>query len=116
MDWLLVRAFRGEGVGMDSVSFATRWACICCRYPRGGAAPLILLILAVLVATVPAVYILCVQVDLGPRDKVVAGKRHVTLTGWDRDDYSVLRLMPDVSVLQMANPDVTDQSSRRWPA
>ena len=60
-------------------------------------------------ATVPAVYILCVQVDLGPRDKVVGGQRHVTLTGWDRDDYSVLRLMADVSVLQMANPDVTDR-------
>ncbi len=58
----------------------------------------------------PAVYILCVQVDLGPRDKNVDGKRHVTLTGWDRDDYSVLRLMPDVSVLQMANGDVTDHT------
>ena len=36
------------------------------------------------------------------------GERHVTLTGWDRDDYSILRLLSDVSVLQMANPDVTD--------
>ena len=51
---------------------------------------------------------LCVRVDLGPRDKNVDGERHVTLTGWDRGDYSVLRLMPDVSVLQMANADVTD--------
>ena len=31
-----------------------------------------------------------------------------TLTGWDRKDYSLLGLLPDVSVLQMANPDVTD--------
>jgi hypothetical protein len=67
-----------------------------------------LLVLAVLVATVPAIYTLCVRVDLGPRDKYVNGERHVTLTGWDRDDYSVLRLIPDVSVLQMANADVTD--------
>jgi Leucine-rich repeat (LRR) protein len=67
-----------------------------------------LLVLAVLIATVPAVYILLVQVDLGPRDRNVDGKRHVTLTGWDRDDYAVLRLLPDVSVLQMANADVTD--------
>ena len=48
--------------------------------------------------------------DLGPRDKLVDGQRHLTLTGWDRKDYSVLRLKPDVVVLQMANPDVTDQS------
>ena len=32
------------------------------------------------------------------------------LTGWDRDDYSILRLNPMSSVLQMANPDVTDES------
>ncbi len=32
------------------------------------------------------------------------------MTGWDRKDYSVLKLKHDVVVLQMANPDVTDQS------
>jgi hypothetical protein len=49
-----------------------------------------------------------VPLDLAERVKLVDGRRHVTLTGWDRKDYSLLRLMPDVSVLQMANPDVTD--------
>ena len=78
------------------------------RHPRKSAAPLILLILAVLVAAMPAVYILSVPLDLGERVKMVDGRRHVTLTGWDRKDYSLLGLMPDVSVLQMANPDVTD--------
>ena len=38
------------------------------------------------------------------------GQRHLTLTGWDRKDYSILKLKPDVVVLQMANPDVTDKS------
>jgi hypothetical protein len=107
--WLLVRAFRERlAWGWASLFLPPVGVAFAARHPRRGAAPLILLALAVLVATVPAVYILCVRVDLGPRDKIVGGERHVTLTGWDRNDYSVLRLIPDVSVLQMANADVTD--------
>src|SRR5262249_40161194 len=72
---------------------------------------LVILLGAAIVATPMAVnryqqYFL----DLGPRDKMVDGERHVTLTGWDEDDYTVVRLMPDVVVLQMANPDVTDET------
>ena len=107
--WLLVRAFRQQRAwGWASLFLPPAGLAFAARHPRRGAAPLILLVLAILVATVPAVYILCVRVDLGPRDKNVGGKRHVTLTGWDRHDYSVLRLIPDVSVLQMANANVTD--------
>lgn len=49
--------------------------------------------------------------DLGPRERVVDGERHLTLTGWDRpaSDYEILRLRPDTVVLQTANPDVTDE-------
>jgi hypothetical protein len=109
--WLLVRAFRVRRAwGWTSLFLPPVGLAFAARHPRRGAAPLILVILAVLVAAVPAVYILCVRVDLGPRDKNIGGKRHVTLTGWDRDDYSVLRFMPDVSVLQMANSDVTDHA------
>jgi hypothetical protein len=46
--------------------------------------------------------------DLGERDKMVNGERHLTLTGWDKTDYGVLGLRPDTIVLQMANADVTD--------
>ena len=107
--WLLVRAFRQRRAwGWTSLLLPPTGLVFAARHPRRGAAPLMLLVLAVLVATVPAIYILCIRVDLGPRDKNVGGKRHVTLTGWDRDDYSVLRLIPDVSVLQMANANVTD--------
>jgi hypothetical protein len=49
-------------------------------------------------------------IDLGPREKIVNGDLHVTLTGWDRTDYSVLRARPAAVVVQMANPDVTDQT------
>jgi hypothetical protein len=53
-----------------------------------------------------------VSIDLGPREKIVDGEKHVTLTGWNRNaaDYSVLQTKPEIAVLQMANPDVTDQT------
>jgi hypothetical protein len=53
---------------------------------------------------------LLVPIDLGPREKIVDGQRHITLTGWDRNDYTFLGSKHDVTVLQMANPDVTDQT------
>ena len=58
----------------------------------------------------PPLYRLMVPIDLGPRETVVDGQRHITLTGWDRKDYALLGSKHDVAVLQMANPDVTDQT------
>ena len=49
-------------------------------------------------------------IDLGPRMKDVAGEKHITLTGWDKDDYSFLEMHPETIVLQMANFDVKDQT------
>lgn len=60
--------------------------------------------------------------DLGPRERIVDGERHLTLTGWDpslswwdrwrsgkdRLDYSLIRDRPNLVVLQMANEDVND--------
>jgi hypothetical protein len=109
--WLIVCAFRQNrrwGLGslvLPPVGFAfTAW------HPRKGAVPLVLVALSLLVAAVPAFYTLFVPLDLGERDKMVNGQRHLTLTGWDRKDYSILKLKPDVVVLQMANQDVTDKS------
>jgi hypothetical protein len=47
-------------------------------------------------------------VGLGPRERVVEGSPAVVLTGWDRDDYSFLATRPEIEILEMANPDVTD--------
>ena len=108
--WLLTRAFQERRAwGWTSLLLPPIGLVFAARHPRRGAVPVLLMIALIFVAAVPAIYVLCVRLDLGPRDKNVNGERHVTLTGWDRDDYSVLRLMPDVSVLQMANADVTDQ-------
>jgi hypothetical protein len=49
-------------------------------------------------------------VGFGERERVVDGERMITLTGWDRDDYSLLAERRDVVVLEMGNRDVTDET------
>ncbi|APW64174.1 hypothetical protein [Paludisphaera borealis] len=108
--WMAARAFRhrigwGLAVLIPPVApFYGLW--------RGRPArwPLIVLVLGLVVTAAPPVYSLLAPIDLGPRDRIVAGERHLTLTGWDRKDYSALAQRPDVVVLQMANPDVTDET------
>ncbi len=108
--WLIVLAFRqGRAWGWGSLLVPPVGLVFAGRHPRKGTAPLIVLVLGLLAAAAPAVYMLCVPLDLAEHVRMVNGRRHVTLTGWDRKDYSLLGLMPDVSVLQMANPDVTDE-------
>lgn len=72
--------------------------------------PLRLLGLALVLAGGPIVVNRIAQhfIDLGPREKVVEGELHLTLTGWDQDDYSILERRLAAVVVQMANPDVTD--------
>ena len=80
------------------------------RHWRKGLLPLGLIGLGVVITGFPPLYRLIVPIDLGPRETVVNGQRHITLTGWDRKDYSLLGSKHDVVVLQMANPEVTDQT------
>jgi hypothetical protein len=75
------------------------------------AAPPVALFLVALVPLAWSAYTLH-YISLGPYSRVVDGEHHLTLTGWDRGDYSLLASAPDVVVLQMANPDVTDQTLR----
>jgi hypothetical protein len=72
--------------------------------------PVLLFVVALVLVALPfAVNVFAPRlVDLGPRERVVDGAVHLTLTGWDQKDYSVLRAKPQTAVLQMANPDVTD--------
>ena len=72
--------------------------------------PLGLIGLGLVITGFPPAYRLLVPIDLGPRERIVDGERHITLTGWDRKDYTLLGSKHDVVVLQMANPDVTDQT------
>ena len=77
---------------------------------KKGFVPLGLIALGLAITAFPTAYSHLAPIDLGPRDKMVEGERHLTLTGWDRHDYGVLGSMGDLVVLQMANPDVTDQT------
>jgi len=109
--WLIVRAFRQHRRwGLSSLVVPPVGFAFAAWHPRKAVMPLVLVALSLLVAATPALYTLSVPLDLGERDKVVNGQRHLTLTGWDRKDYSILKRAPDVAVLQMANQDVTDQS------
>lgn len=47
---------------------------------------------------------------LAERERIVDGERALTLTGWDRSDYSIVATRPDVAILEMSNPDVTDET------
>lgn len=67
----------------------------------------------IVIAVAPAVYTQAIlQIDLGPREKIVDGQRHLTLTGWDGESYEFLQTKTDTVVLQMANPDVDDDVLR----
>lgn len=76
---------------------------------RTGRGPLGLMLAGLVIAAVPFL-ITRMPIDLGPLDRQVSGERHLTLTGWDRKDYNVLSQCRDAAVLQMANPDVTDDT------
>lgn len=79
---------------------------------RRAVGPMLVLLLGVVILAIPygVRYYYEWFVDLGPREKRVDGELHLTLTGWDGTDYSILRARPHTVVLQMANPDVTDQT------
>lgn len=75
-------------------------------------APLFLMIVGFSIAATPFIVTRLIQ-PLLPRhawEKNVNGELHVTLTGLTDFDYATLKDRPQISVLQMANPDVTDQS------
>lgn len=77
---------------------------------RKGLLPLGMIAIGLAITAFPSAYTLMMPIDLGERDKLVDGERHLTLTRWDRKDYSLLERKPDTVVLQMANPDVTDST------
>lgn len=73
--------------------------------------PFLLGMIGLVVVLSPVMYTRIVSsVDLGERERVVDGELHLTLNGWNREGYEFLSLKRDVAVLQMANPDVTDET------
>lgn len=95
--WLIIRLFR------------TRFGKLPTRKLR---APAFFLLLSLLMTSLPIAInaILSRFQSLGPHSAIVEGERHITLTGWDQRDYSILQTQEDTIVLQMANADVTDET------
>ena len=111
LGWLYVAALRYE----------RRWFIRMCIFPPLALGflrkapshakwPFLTLFLGLCFLTAPAAYTHWMPVDLGEHERRVDGKVVVTLTGWDRKDYSFLKQRPDIVILQMANEDVTDET------
>jgi len=111
--WVTVLAWRQTlAWGAAVLLFPPAGLLFAARHFTAARLPLAVGLLGLVAAAGPPIVNRLLPVDLGPRDTLVDGERHVTLTGWDRKDYGVLRGLPDIVVLQMANPDVTDATLR----
>lgn len=107
--WLVVWAFRDK-VGWGAAILLFPPLALVYVVMRGGAvwAPAVVLALGLALTAFPPLYTRLTPIDLGPRETIVEGERHLTLTGWDRKDYGFLGSKSDAVVVQMANPDVDD--------
>lgn len=101
--------------GIGVVAVAVLWFLLSLfRTRRGLVWPLVLAGFGGGLVATPIIYTRVVTtIDLGERERVVDGELHITLTGWDRTSYDFLASKPDIVVLQMANPDVTDETLQR---
>jgi hypothetical protein len=126
--WLAMvrRAFgEGWGWGLSVLLLLGLPLFILLRFARAKGPILVFLVGGLLIGgTFGANHYVQRYINLGPRDKMVEGQRHLTLTGWNgggtlplfqnevelETGYAILKGMPDIVVLQMANPDVTDQT------
>jgi hypothetical protein len=112
--WLMIVAFKvdkpwGYGVLLPILPAVVVFVLAHFRRAR---APLALLLFAGMLLGAPyaANYYNEKFMRLGPREKIVNGESHFTLTGWDGSDYSFLESKRGTVVLQMANPNVTDET------
>jgi hypothetical protein len=82
------------------------------RQARQLLVPLALLGGGLVVGAVPFAYqhVYLRIVGLGERERMLDGERALNLTGWDRDGYEILAQRPDVAILELGNPDVTDET------
>lgn len=110
--WLTIRAFR-ERVwwGIGCLLFPPALIGFAYKHWNRSAQPTMVILTGIITvgATFGVSHLLASTVDLGKWETRVDGQIHVTLTDWDRTDYSFLKTRRDIVVLQMANADVTDE-------
>jgi hypothetical protein len=80
------------------------------RQARQLLVPMAVLASGLVVGAVPFAYqnLYLRIVGLAERERMIDGERAIVLTGWDRRDYGILAEQPDLVILEMSNPDVTD--------
>jgi Leucine Rich repeat len=109
--WLVVRAFRERrSWGLGTLFFPPLGFIFADRYPRKGAVPLACFLVCSLVVSLPAIYTNSMPRDTSARDRNVLGQEHLTLTGADPKTAPDLKQKKNLTLLQMAGPDVDDQS------
>jgi hypothetical protein len=109
--WLVAAAFKvRKAWGFGVLLFPPLALVFIPTHFRRSAAPLVVFLLAGVLLGAPYAinYYNEKFVTLGPREKIVNGELHITLTDWKQGDYAILETKPTTVVLQMANPDVTD--------
>lgn len=111
--WLLIVAFKVSKLwGFSSLLFPPFAIVFVLTHFRKSVAPLVVFLISGVLLGAPYAlnYYNEKFVQLGPREKNVNGELHITLTGWDGSDYSFLEQKRSLVVLQMANPNVTDDA------
>jgi len=93
--------------GASMAAIGLLWLPIRYRRPK---VPLLLLVGGLTVAAAPSAISRLFPIDLSEIEKVVNDERHLTLTGWNKKDYSLLKQKTDAVIVQMGNPDVTDDT------
>ena len=114
--WLIRNAYRTRrwlGVLLALTFFlgtALIYGLICFRQNKR---PLMLVLAGMIIGAIPFAggHAFEFVFGVGERERIIDGERYLTLTGWDRTDYfMILSLKKDVVVLELGNPDVTDQT------
>jgi hypothetical protein len=113
--WLVIAAFKVDkpwGYGVLLLPIVPHVIVFVLTHFRRSRGPLAVLLIAGVLLGAPyaANYYNEKFMRLGPREKIVNGESHITLTGWDGSDYSFLQNKAQTTVLQMANPNVTDET------
>jgi len=111
--WLVIAAFKvSKRWGFAVLLFPPCAIVFVPRHFRKSVAPLIVLLISGVLLGAPYAinYYHEKFASLGPREKLVNGDLHITLTGWDGADYSFLETKRTAVVLQMANANVTDET------
>ena len=111
--WLIGAAFKVRWPwGVAVLLFPPSALLFVTQHSRRARRPLLVLLLAGLIFATP--YGLSFYErhfgKLTPYEQFVDGELRITLTGVPAVDYSSLRSKANIVVLQMANPDVTDQT------